>query len=302
MQLALQSPTAAPDLPMSSPAPLRRLPPQTSAVALAAVLSVGAHLLAVALWPPASFSVGADAAGGTAAAVSGGLVIDLSRPAPPAPVPAPPSAPASQVSPPRDAGIAVRSDTAPPLAPQALTPPVEAPSPVVEAPRPSAKPAPPLPVEPAAHTAERPEAPATPPAPAPVDAMPQPSTSTPTSTSAPASDAGVASASAPPSGLPAAQVRGDQATIPLLRSPRFLSRPAPPAYPSRAVQLGLEGTAVVRALVGGAGTPQEVRLIRSSGFDMLDEAALAAVRTWRFAAAVGVPRAWVDLPVRFQLH
>lgn len=292
MQLALQSPTAAPDFPTSSPAPLRRLPPQTSAVALAAILSVGAHLLAVALWPPAAFSVGSDAAGGAAAAVAGGLVIDLSRPAAPTPAPDPVSAPIPaplplpQAEPPQEAGVAVRSDTAPPPEPEALTPPVEAPSPVVEAPRPSAKPAPP--------------------APAPVDVPPQTATSPATpsspSPSAPAPDAGAASASAPPSGLPAAQVRGDQATIPLLRSPRFLSRPAPPAYPSRAVQLGLEGTAVVRALVGGAGTPQEVRLVRSSGFDMLDDAALAAVRTWRFAAAVGVPRAWVELPVRFQLH
>lgn len=78
----------------------------------------------------------------------------------------------------------------------------------------------------------------------------------------------------------------------------------PPVYPPRCLRLGIEGTVRVRVLVGEDGRPQEVTVGKSSGDAALDEAALSAVRFWRFEAAKrnGVPvRAWAVVPIEFKL-
>ena len=94
-------------------------------------------------------------------------------------------------------------------------------------------------------------------------------------------------------------------TIPVLSgAPRFRRPPAPPAYPDRAREAGLEGTALLRLRVAADGTTQEVRLLRSAGHRMLDEAAQEAARRWEIAPALrnGQPiEAWVEVPVRFRL-
>lgn len=77
-----------------------------------------------------------------------------------------------------------------------------------------------------------------------------------------------------------------------------------PMYPARCLRLGIEGRVKVRVLVGENGRPQEVTLGTSSGDSTLDEAAMTAVRKWRFepAMANGVRvRAWVIVPVEFKL-
>jgi protein TonB len=92
---------------------------------------------------------------------------------------------------------------------------------------------------------------------------------------------------------------------PVITNPRFRVPPAPPVYPPRAIEMALSGTAVIRALVAPDGATQEIRLWRSSGITLLDQAALAAVRRWSFAPARsgGAPvAAWVEVPVRFQLQ
>jgi protein TonB len=90
----------------------------------------------------------------------------------------------------------------------------------------------------------------------------------------------------------------------LVRNPGFRRPPAPPAYPRQAVARGIEGTVLLRALIGPDGETIEVRLHRSSGAVLLDQAAIEAVRRWAFRpASVGghaVP-AWVEVPVRFRL-
>lgn len=78
----------------------------------------------------------------------------------------------------------------------------------------------------------------------------------------------------------------------------------PPVYPPRCLRLGIEGRVRVRVLVGENGRPQEVTIGQSSGESALDQAALDAVRTWRFEPAKrdGVPvRAWAIVPVEFKL-
>lgn len=78
----------------------------------------------------------------------------------------------------------------------------------------------------------------------------------------------------------------------------------PPVYPPRCLRLGIEGRVKVRVLVGENGRPQEVTVGESSGESSLDQAALEAVREWRFAPAKrnGVAvRAWAIVPVEFKL-
>ncbi|MGB7739985.1 MAG: energy transducer TonB [Steroidobacteraceae bacterium] len=79
----------------------------------------------------------------------------------------------------------------------------------------------------------------------------------------------------------------------------------PPVYPPRCLRLGIEGTVRLRVLVGEDGRPQDAAIGRSSGDAGLDQAALDAVRTWRFEPAKrdGVPlRAWCIVPITFSLQ
>lgn len=90
-------------------------------------------------------------------------------------------------------------------------------------------------------------------------------------------------------------------------APRFdaayLNNPAP-EYPRQSRRAGEAGKVVLRVLVTPDGSAGEVRLRDSSGFDLLDQAAIAAVRQWRFIAArQGDMKvaAWVVVPLRFDL-
>jgi protein TonB len=65
-----------------------------------------------------------------------------------------------------------------------------------------------------------------------------------------------------------------------------------------------EGTVTLEVLVNGAGLPEQVVLARSSGSALLDEAALEAVRRWRFRPArrAGEPvPGVVTVPITFRL-
>lgn len=87
--------------------------------------------------------------------------------------------------------------------------------------------------------------------------------------------------------------------------PRFRSPPTPALYPPRALELGHHGEARVRVRLDPDGTAAEILLWRGTGFDLLDRAALAAVRGWRFLPAMRDGRAvaaWVEIPVRFSLR
>jgi protein TonB len=80
---------------------------------------------------------------------------------------------------------------------------------------------------------------------------------------------------------------------------------APPRYPAVARRMRMQGTATIRALVGTDGHPQRVRLERSSGVELLDDAALEAVQRWTFVPArqgQTPVAAEVDVPLRFRLE
>jgi protein TonB len=78
-----------------------------------------------------------------------------------------------------------------------------------------------------------------------------------------------------------------------------------PAYPAEARRRHLEGLVVLQVAVSARGTPDSVAVLKSSGHALLDDAALAAVRLWRFEPAtrggIAVP-APAEVPVRFRLE
>ena len=86
--------------------------------------------------------------------------------------------------------------------------------------------------------------------------------------------------------------------------PRYRENP-PPSYPEQARRRRLEGTVVLEALVGGKGKVDDLTVHASSGHQLLDEAALRAVRDWLFEPGQrgGMPvTAKVLVPVRFVLR
>jgi protein TonB len=81
-------------------------------------------------------------------------------------------------------------------------------------------------------------------------------------------------------------------------------RNTPPIYPETARRAGWEGRVTVRVEVSADGLPMSVALEKSSGYGVLDQAALRAVKTWRFQprTMAGVAMAGtVDVPVNFTL-
>ena len=85
---------------------------------------------------------------------------------------------------------------------------------------------------------------------------------------------------------------------------RELGHPPPP-YPAVARRLHQQGRVVVRVVVGADGRPLSVVVEAGSGYASLDDAAVAAVRSWSFVPAQedGVPtEASADIPVVFRLE
>lgn len=82
-------------------------------------------------------------------------------------------------------------------------------------------------------------------------------------------------------------------------------RSVKPIYPELARDAQLEGLVVVFALVGRDGRVLDVRLDPDRHVPILDPAALAAARQWRFEPAMSsghAVAAWVSVPFRFVLH
>jgi len=84
--------------------------------------------------------------------------------------------------------------------------------------------------------------------------------------------------------------------------PEAITRVAP-EYPPAARQAGVDGTVMLSANVLEDGTVGDVKVVNS--IPLLDAAAIAAVRQWRFRPAIakGLPVAtWVVVPLKFSLH
>jgi protein TonB len=95
---------------------------------------------------------------------------------------------------------------------------------------------------------------------------------------------------------------------PKIEPPRFgvayLNNPAP-AYPPISRRLGEQGRVMLKVLVSAAGEPQSVALETGSGSDRLDQAAIEAVKQWRFVPAKRNGQslsAYVLVPLKFVLR
>ncbi len=95
-----------------------------------------------------------------------------------------------------------------------------------------------------------------------------------------------------------------QTNIVELAKPLFATAPPQPTYPRIARKKGLEGTATIEVMFNELGEQLALTLVKSSGFSLLDQAAIAAVENWQFAAPT--PRLAshykVRVPIRFALN
>ena len=95
-----------------------------------------------------------------------------------------------------------------------------------------------------------------------------------------------------------------EAVTPPAYNAAYLRNP-PPRYPQAARRNGDEGTVMLRVLVNPDGAPVQVELDRSSGSSPLDNAAVDAVRSWRFVPArrgTQNVEGWVRVPIVFRLE
>jgi periplasmic protein TonB len=109
------------------------------------------------------------------------------------------------------------------------------------------------------------------PAPAPYAVAPQPAPQPP----APPAPAVITAPPPPPLPAPVTAARFDA---------DYLKNP-PPAYPSISRRMREEGKVLLTVRVSAQGNAESVQVRQSSGFPRLDEAALEAVRQWRFVPA-----------------
>lgn len=112
-------------------------------------------------------------------------------------------------------------------------------------------------------------------------------------------------------GVRAQQVQPGAANAPAAAAPVIPPRPNPsdvmknwPVYPEALRQTGHQGTVLLQVRIDTQGVPREVTIARSSQVALLDQAAVLAVRQWRFSPATQSGRpveATVRLPIDFRL-
>ncbi len=87
--------------------------------------------------------------------------------------------------------------------------------------------------------------------------------------------------------------------------PSGISQPKP-KYPPAARRAGQQGTVTLSFTIGSSGTVISARIAESSGYTLLDNAALSAIRSWRFKPARNALGEAISysytLPVPFRLR
>lgn len=92
--------------------------------------------------------------------------------------------------------------------------------------------------------------------------------------------------------------------IPVIENAKFKGQRTPPIYPKRALMLKQEGVVILQALIDTNGDINDVKLVTSSGYAILDKSAIDAVWKWKFEPSVinGTPAvSWVKVPVEFMI-
>ncbi len=100
----------------------------------------------------------------------------------------------------------------------------------------------------------------------------------------------------------AAKAAARQRTV---SKPSGISQPKP-KYPPAARRAGQQGTVTLSFTIGSSGTVISARIAESSGYTLLDNAALSAIRSWRFKPARNALGEAISysytLPVPFRLR
>jgi len=103
---------------------------------------------------------------------------------------------------------------------------------------------------------------------------------------------------------PAIENDGDlSGSVLQIARPLYKQNTSPP-YPRKARRMGYEGIVMLKVLVDENGRVDNLMLLKSSGYTVLDGAALSAVKKWLFEPGTegGIKKKmWVKIPVRFDL-
>lgn len=92
--------------------------------------------------------------------------------------------------------------------------------------------------------------------------------------------------------------------LPIIKAVPRYKKNRPPAYPELARKRGYQGTVVLEVLVKKDGHAGTIRLEESSGYKLLDQAAIHAAKEWLFSPGKEedeLVEMWVKIPVRFRL-
>jgi periplasmic protein TonB len=106
-------------------------------------------------------------------------------------------------------------------------------------------------------------------------------------------------------GAPANRSAGNTSGIDTLIAYPLYKENSPPVYPEVARVRGYEGIVLVSAEILPNGRVGNAKIRKSSGYAILDQSAIEAVKPWKFEPAKkgGSPfTVWVDLPIKFILH
>ncbi len=103
--------------------------------------------------------------------------------------------------------------------------------------------------------------------------------------------------------VPATEIPSDSPGINIAR-PLFKQNPTPD-YPLRARRMGYEGLVMLKVLVDVNGEVEDLEVVSSSGYAILDKAARASVKKWMFEPGTEggkKKKMWVKIPIRFELE
>jgi len=181
--------------------------------------------------------------------------------------------------------------------PKTIEQPVAKPIPVPPRPQPVAAPAPTPQPQPSPSKVSTPTEVAQAAPVAPVSAPTAPTPPAPTRVESPP-------APAPPSPAPAPVVTAPSKTDVSIPASYNASNQKP-TYPNMSKRLGEQGTVVLRVLVKADGSAGEVEVKSTSNYPRLDQAAIDAVKTWRFNPAKIDGKAtdeWYQVPIPFKLQ
>ncbi len=98
---------------------------------------------------------------------------------------------------------------------------------------------------------------------------------------------------------------GELEELIVTREVQLSQKPIAPIYPEKSRRERQEGLVLVRAQVDESGNTHKVIVSHSSGFPLLDKAAIEAVLQWSFLPAKENEQAitaWIEVPIDFKLR